>query len=258
MSPYGLYSLANTPEELLSRGYGNIDAFDASADKDFDLARSLVQYDPAFGELNATRRYQAAPFTGKTPFQNMYDVAPNYFNGIDIGQLPYDIPSYGGISGYRDVGGNQVQDTDIMQQAPLMQGVSDMSRIDETTNDEQNQNYIDPVNKKSSLKDSLSNMGKKFGLSSLLGLITGNPILGLIGRGAGGLGSLNNKMQNSVFGLSPTLKDYFNTRKEIKEARKIADTPGTDNQDGTGGYSGGFDASTDNYNDPYSESGDTE
>jgi hypothetical protein len=39
------------------------------------------------------------------------------------------------------------QVTGIMQQAPLMQGVSDMSIIDETTNDEQNQNYIDPVNK---------------------------------------------------------------------------------------------------------------
>ena len=75
-----------------------------------------------------------------------------------------------------------------MQQAPLdmnrFQGVSDMSIIDETTNDEQ-VDYL--PGQKSSLKDSLSNMGKKFGLSSLLGLITGNPILGLIGRGIGAL-----------------------------------------------------------------------
>ena len=107
------------------------------------------------------------------------------------------------------------QATGIMQQAPLMnrfQGVSDMSLIDETTNDEQDQNYIDQVNKKSSLKDSLSSMGKKFGLSSLLGLITGNPILGLIGRGAKGLGALNDKMQNSDFGRSGNLADYLDAR----------------------------------------------
>jgi hypothetical protein len=110
-----------------------------------------------------------------------------------------------------------------MQQAPLMnrfQGVSDMSLIDETTNDEQDQNYIDQVNKKSSLKDSLSNMGKKFGLSSLLGLITGNPILGLIGRGAEGLGALNDKMQNSDFGQSRTGAEYFMKRRERKQGER--------------------------------------
>jgi hypothetical protein len=110
-----------------------------------------------------------------------------------------------------------------MQQAPLMnrfQGVSDMSLIDETTNDEQDQNYIDQVNKKSSLKDSLSNMGKKFGLSSLLGLITGNPILGLIGRGAKGLGALNDKMQNSDFGQSRTGAEYFMKRRERKQGER--------------------------------------
>ena len=110
--------------------------------------------------------------------------------------------------------------TGIMKQAPLMQGVSDMSLIDETTNDEQDQNYIDPVNKKSSLKDSLSNMGKKFGLSSLLGLITGNPILGLIGRGAKGLGALNDRMQNSDFGQSRTGAEYFMKRRERKQGER--------------------------------------
>ena len=39
----------------------------------------------------------------------------------------------------------------------------------------------------SSFRDSLSGMGKKFGLSSLIGLITGHPILGLIGKGMGAL-----------------------------------------------------------------------
>ena len=107
------------------------------------------------------------------------------------------------------------QATGIMQQAPLMnrfQGVSDMSLIDETTNDEQDQNYIDQVNKKSSLKDSLSSMGRNFGISSLLGMITGNPIIGLLSRGAKGLEGLNNRMQNSDFGRSRTLADYFDAR----------------------------------------------
>jgi hypothetical protein len=69
---------------------------------------------------------------------------------------------------------------------------------------------------KSSLKDSLSSMGRKFGISSLLGMISGNPILGLIGRGAKGigkgLGALNDRMQNSDFGRSRTLADYFDAR----------------------------------------------
>jgi len=38
-----------------------------------------------------------------------------------------------------------------------------------------------------SLKDSLSNLGRKTGISSLIGMITGNPIIGLIGKGIGAL-----------------------------------------------------------------------
>ena len=66
---------------------------------------------------------------------------------------------------------------------------------------------------KSSLKDSLSSMGRNFGISSLLGMITGNPIIGLLSRGAKGLEGLNNRMQNSDFGRSRTLADYFDARK---------------------------------------------
>ena len=147
------------------------------------------------------------------------------------------------------------QATGIMQQAPLMnrfQGVSDMSLIDETTNDEQDQNYIDQVNKKSSLKDSLSSMGKKFGLSSLLGLITGNPIFGLIGKGAEGLGSINDKMQNSMFGRSKTLSEYFDNRKIAKAtgSKDFMDRPrsernytGPSGNDNTGGGPGSKGAS---------------
>jgi hypothetical protein len=91
MPPYGLYSLANTPEELLSTGYGQ------------DV---LYDYDPAFGELRTVQRYQPAPFTGARPFQTMYDIAPYTPNETDLG-FNADLynPSFGGVSGYRDTGG---------------------------------------------------------------------------------------------------------------------------------------------------------
>mgnify|MGYP003649608298 FL=1 len=66
---------------------------------------------------------------------------------------------------------------------------------------------------KKTLKDSLSGLGRNFGISSLIGMITGNPIFGLLSRGLGSLGALNNRMQNSDFGRSKTLADYFDARK---------------------------------------------
>ena len=62
-------------------------------------------------------------------------------------------------------------------------------------------------------KKKLSDMGRNFGISSLIGMITGNPIIGLLSRGVKGLGALNNKMQNSDFGRSKTLVDYLDARK---------------------------------------------
>ena len=66
-------------------------------------------------------------------------------------------------------------------------------------------------------KKKLSNMGRDFGITSLIGMITGNPIFGLISSGARGIGEgltgLNNKMQNSDFGRSKTLMDYLDARK---------------------------------------------
>ena len=102
------------------------------------------------------------------------------------------------------------QATGIMQQAPTQNFEFLSSAYEDENEDDQQVDYL--PGQKSSLKDSLSNMGKKFGLSSLLGLITGNPILGLIGRGAGGLGALNDRMQNSDFGRSGNLADYFDAR----------------------------------------------
>ena len=114
------------------------------------------------------------------------------------------------------------QQTEFMKQ-PLdmnrFRGVSDMSLIDETTNDEQ-VDYI-PGQPKSfrdsaTLQEYFQNRNPLKSIGGLLGLITGNPILGLISGGAKGLGALNNKMQNSMFGKSENLAEYFNNRKIAK------------------------------------------
>ena len=86
MPPYGLYSLANTPEELL-QGYGTVRGYDT---------------DPAFGNLKTDIRFQPAPFTGARPFQNMFDLSPAYFEGTNLGfNANLYNPSFGGISGYQ-------------------------------------------------------------------------------------------------------------------------------------------------------------
>ena len=64
-------------------------------------------------------------------------------------------------------------------------------------------------------------------------------------------------LRGDIFGSSRTLKEYLDKKRQISDARKIANTPGDNNPDGSGGYTGGFDSSTNNYNDPYSP-GDTE
>ena len=78
MPPYGLYSLTdrvNLPEELGARGY---------------FQDVLYDYDPAFGELRTTQRYQPAPFTGARPFQALYDISPRTISGgIDFGFSEY-------------------------------------------------------------------------------------------------------------------------------------------------------------------------
>jgi len=130
MPPYGLYSLTdrvNLPEELGAEGYRYIDAFSPGLDPDF--RRSLYQYDPAFGQLNASQRYLPAPYTGEMPFQAMFDVSPTFYGKANMG---FDAnlynPSFGGVSGYRDTGGImgiQQEDEDEEDQL-LYSGVGDM------------------------------------------------------------------------------------------------------------------------------------
>ncbi len=166
------------------------------------------------------------PFTGNIPTNRLARIDAIHYNRENLSSLPNN--PYGVRSDYFDnfnprIGlesqipqnleflNNQNQATGIMQQAPLMnrfQGVSDMSIIDETTNDEQDQNYIDLVNNKQ------NGFMQKTGIGGLLGLITGNPIIGLLSKGIKGLAGLNNRMQNSDFGRSRTGADFFKARRD--------------------------------------------
>ena len=102
--------------------------------------------------------------------------------------------------------------TGIMQQAPLdmnrFQGVSDMSIIDETTNDEQSQEYIDQVKK-----------SKGGGIGGLLKFLLGLAIPGagflmnLPSRGLEGIRSFNQKLRSTDFAQSKTLADYFDAKR---------------------------------------------
>jgi hypothetical protein len=85
------------------------------------------------------------------------------------------------------------------------QGVSDMSIIDETTNDEQDQNYIDQVSK-----------NKSTGIMDLIMsiVVPGYGFLKNIGRGGlEGIRSLNQRIQGSDFGQAKSIADYLDMRK---------------------------------------------
>jgi len=81
------------------------------------------------------------------------------------------------------------------------QGVSDMSLIDETTNDEQDQNYIEQVEKSrnplSGIMDLLRNIPTPFNLAR---------------RGLESLRGFNQKIRNTDFAKSSTLADYLDAR----------------------------------------------
>ena len=87
------------------------------------------------------------------------------------------------------------------------QGVGDMSIIDETTNDEQDQEYIDLVEKPNN---------KFGGLMDLIGniAIPGYGFFKSMAKGGlEGLRGFNNRIQGSDFGRSKTLVDYLDAKK---------------------------------------------
>ena len=89
------------------------------------------------------------------------------------------------------------------------QGVSDMSMIDETTNDEQDQNYIEQVEK------------SRNPLSGILDLLRNIPTpFNLARRGLESLRGFNQRLRNTDFGQSRTGAEYFMKRRERKQAER--------------------------------------
>ena len=81
------------------------------------------------------------------------------------------------------------------------QGVSDMSIIDETTNDEQDQNYIEQVEK------------SRNPLSGILDLLRNIPTpFNLARRGLESLKGFNQRLRQSDFGQAENLADYLDMR----------------------------------------------
>jgi len=228
MPPYGI-------DTLLNRNFDSQGFFESPVES---------IYDPAFGTLNYQTAYGPAPYTGNIPLTS-YRVQPGieYLSDVDgrfknLGfQGDSELPSFGGsgnprfnqfgkdidfINAPQDIYPEAVppdfinapqdiyplQTTGIMKKLPLdmnrFQGVSDMSIIDETTNDEQDQNYIDQVNK-----------NKSTGIMDLIMsvAIPGYGFFKNIARGGmDGIRGLNQRIQQSDFGQSKTLADYFDAR----------------------------------------------
>jgi hypothetical protein len=70
-----------------------------------------------------------------------------------------------------------------------------------------------------SIRDRVKDLALK-GATGILGLI--NPALGFFARGLKGIGSLNDRIQQSDFGRSKTLKDYLQARRDRKAAEEAA------------------------------------
>jgi hypothetical protein len=207
----GLYSLADTPEDLLSQGYGMVNTEFAD--------------DPAFGGLAYNTAYNTAPYTGAMPFQNVFRISEGQYYG-DL-----DNPSFGGSSNPRfnqfgkDIEFiNAPQDiypaavppdfinapqnfyppnltstkglpTLNLQSLPANMGVA-------------NEKDVEQVN-------SLAGQKKSGGIMDLIMSIAvpGYGFLKNIGRGGlEGIRGLNQRIQQSDFGRSKTLADYFDAK----------------------------------------------
>ena len=108
------------------------------------------------------------------------------------------------------------QQTGIMQQAP--QGFFDdnYGQYFDSLNSETDDEQVDYLPGQSSFKDKISNIGNSFmqksGIGGLLGLITGNPILGLIGRGIGALANRAGPALNDFKSASTGAQFFQNLR----------------------------------------------
>ena len=98
----------------------------------------------------------------------------------------------------------------------------------EPYDEEKDNEQVDKIPGQFSLKDSLSGMGRKFGLSSLLGLITGNPIIGLLSKGIGALANRAGPALNDFKSASTGAQFFKNLRD--RKAREDAAARGAAKQ----------------------------
>ena len=86
----------------------------------------------------------------------------------------------------------------------------------EPYNEEKDDEQVDYLPGQSSFKDKISNIGSSFmqksGIGGLLGLITGNPILGLIGKGIGALANRAGPALNDFRSASTGAQFFQNLR----------------------------------------------
>jgi hypothetical protein len=149
------------------------------------------------------------------------------------------------------------QQTGIMQKAP--QGIFNdfYGSVYEPYNEEKDDEQVDYLPGQSSFKDKISNIGSSFmqksGIGGLLGLITGNPILGLIGKGIGALANRAGPALNDFKSASTGAQFFQNLRdrraredaaarglaKQQEIARQTAIQAMTTNQAYGGGGGGG-------------------
>jgi hypothetical protein len=168
------------------------------------------------------------PFTGNIPTNRLARIDAIHYNRENLSSLPNN--PYGVRSDYFDnfnprIGlesqipqnleflNNQNQATGIMQQAPT-QNFEFLSSAYEDENEDDEQ--VDYLPGQSSFKDKISNIGSSFmqksGIGGLLGLITGNPILGLIGKGIGALANRAGPALNDFKSASTGAQFFQNLR----------------------------------------------
>jgi len=210
----GLYSLANTPEELLSRGYG--------------LVGTEFAEDPAFGNLTYNTSYNPAPYTGAIPFQNVFRISEGVSNN-------FDNPSYGGSGNSRF---NQFEPEGILSQASGIPLYDDMAPIIDTSYGVANEPDEEEIE--------LQSNNKFGGIMDLL-LSTAIPGYGLFKNiaqgGLEGLRGFNQRLQQSDFAQADNLMDYLDMRKygglqgrNDFAARNMAQARGIQNKIDTGEY----------------------
>jgi len=230
MPPYGLYSLANTPEELLNRGYGYTGdiPYTELSDEEQNLMRTT--YDPAFGNLNTQMGYFSAPYTGNIPFQNvsfLKDDGPFGF-GYD-GDI--DLPSFGGSGNPRfNQFGKDIDfinaPQDIYPEAvppdfinapqnfypPNLTSTKGLPTLD-LQSLPANMGVANEDDERQ--VDSLTGQKKSTGIMDLIMsvAIPGYGFLKNIGRGSlEGIRGLNQRLRNTDFAKSSSLADYFDAR----------------------------------------------